>query len=122
MIEDDKPQTEIVKELLVMVLFNSFGEFYVNDDFDSIDWLVFLLAAFLISLIMMNLIIGIITEKLSDLLDLKIQNNYKNLLDIIIDLETFMIWKRCCNSPSKMHHLVFCEETRIEERNRIREM
>jgi hypothetical protein len=105
-----------------LALLNSFGEFQVNDSFDGMDWTVFLLAIFIIALVMMNLIIGIIHEKLSDLLDLKVQNNYKNLLDIIIDLEAFMVWNRIWTRTDKMHHLVFCEEKKIEESSRIKQV
>jgi hypothetical protein len=72
---------------------------------------------------MMNLVIGIISEKLSELLDNRIQNNYMNLLDIVIDLETFHFWRRIGTRETITKHLLFADSKKEEEQGeRIREV
>ena len=43
---------------------------------------------------MMNLLIGIISEKLAEVLEQKEKNEYFELCQIIYDVESLMFWKR----------------------------
>jgi hypothetical protein len=66
------------------ILFNAFGDFAHSEKEDSsLDWFFFVLATFIICLIMMNLFIGILGEKLSEMLENKEKSDYCELCSII---------------------------------------
>ena len=59
------------------VFFNAFGDFSVAESNESkIDWFFFFAATLLICLIMLNLFIGILSEKLSEMLEERQKNEY----------------------------------------------
>jgi hypothetical protein len=73
----------------VGVYYISFGDFsetafYTN----SFDWTYFIIANTLICVVMMNLLIGILSEKLVEILEIKDQILYGELLDLLVVLET----------------------------------
>jgi hypothetical protein len=72
------------------------GDFAMQtEDLDSIVlYIIFILAAFIILIVMMNLLIGIISEKLAEVLEQKEKNDYRELCLLIYDLENIMFWKR----------------------------
>lgn len=55
---------------------------------------IFGLATLLILIIMMNLLIGIISEKLAEVLEQKEKNDYFERCNLICDLENIMFWRR----------------------------
>jgi hypothetical protein len=56
---------------------------------------------------MMNLLIGILSEKLSDILEIKDRVDYEALLDLIFGLEVMRSWFLTENSEKGHHHLVY---------------
>jgi hypothetical protein len=74
-------------------LFQAFGDFANTSKFDKgLDWFFFVLATLIICLIMMNLFIGILGEKLSEILENKEKSNYCELCSIIYLLENYIYW------------------------------
>ena len=57
------------------------------------------------SLLMMNLLIGIISEKLAEVLENRVRNDYAELCDMIQDLELLMVWNR--DKVCEPFHLVW---------------
>jgi hypothetical protein len=55
---------------------------------------IFVLASFIILIIMMNLLIGIISEKLAEILEQREKNDYRELCSLIFDIESVMFWNR----------------------------
>jgi hypothetical protein len=79
---------------VVAVFFNAFGDFStLSDNMTGVDWFLFFMATFLILLIMMNLFIGILSEQLSEILENRDRNEYKELCELVFLLENFMICK-----------------------------
>jgi hypothetical protein len=70
--QDREEDSEVFWNEFQKVLFNSFGEFSSWKDLDTVSWIVLLFAIYQITLVMMNLVIGIISEKLCELLDNRI--------------------------------------------------
>ena len=56
---------------------------------------------------MMNLLIGIISEKLADVLENREVNNYAQLCEILLFMESLMLWKR--KDQGTYQHLVYVE-------------
>jgi hypothetical protein len=72
------------------IYYITFGDFQETDLYKTgFDWTYFLLANIIICIVMMNLLIGILSEKLVEILEIKDQFLYKELLDLIITLETY---------------------------------
>jgi hypothetical protein len=57
-------------EAILQVLFFTFADFsQTSDSWEHIDWVLFMLAIFIICFIMMNLLIGLLSEKLAEVLE-----------------------------------------------------
>jgi hypothetical protein len=83
--------------------FVAFGDFGSTDKFEenedgTLQWSFFYIGTVLVTLIMLNLI-GLLSEKLSHVLDTKERTNFSNLCLLIIDLELLMFWNRNKESP-----------------------
>ena len=75
------------------ILFNAFGDFAHSEKSETgLDWFLFVLATFIICLIMMNLFIGILGEKLSEILENREKNDYCELCSIVFLLENLTAW------------------------------
>jgi uncharacterized membrane protein YbjE (DUF340 family) len=91
---------EDVSEALPLHVFSFFmtalGDFgLITENLDSnVLFVTFILATFIILIVMMNLLIGIISEKLAEVLEQKEKNDYRELCLLIYDLENIMFWKR----------------------------
>jgi hypothetical protein len=57
-------------------------------------FLIFFLACLIILIVMMNLLIGMISERLAEVLEQKEINDNFELCQLISDLENIMFWKR----------------------------
>jgi hypothetical protein len=57
-------------------------------------FLIFFLACLIILIVMMNLLIGMISERLAEVLEQKEKNDQFELCQLISDLENIMFWKR----------------------------
>jgi hypothetical protein len=87
--------------------FNAFGDFGNTEAFGesedvALQWSFFALGTLLCSLLMMNLLIGIISEKLGEVLSSQEKTNYSNLCDMVLELELLMFWNRQ-KDPEKQH-------------------
>jgi len=93
-----RPETLNFSTAFQKVTFVNFGDFGMTDpgkDDDgkdlpaikSVDWVVFGMCIMAMAVLMMNLLIGILSEKLSELLSQSESRNYTNLLSMIEDLE-----------------------------------
>ena len=72
----------------------AFGEFGSYDDVDSVlQEVLFSFATLALLLIMMNLLIGILSETLAQILENKERNEYISLCNIVLDIESFLILK-----------------------------
>jgi hypothetical protein len=61
---------------------------------------------------MMNLLIGILSETLVNVLEVEDQLKYQGFLELIITLETMQSYLSCCSKKDdKKHHLVFVRDT-----------
>jgi hypothetical protein len=70
------------------VIYITFGDFHETDLFNSgFDWVFFFVNLFIICIVMMNLIIGILSERLADILEIKDRVDYEALLDLVFTLE-----------------------------------
>jgi hypothetical protein len=70
------------------VFYITFGDFHETDYYTSgFDWVYFFFANLLICVVMMNLLIGILSEKLAEIIENRDQLLYNELLDLIITLE-----------------------------------
>jgi hypothetical protein len=71
------------------------------------------MVVFLMTVLMLNLLVGILSEKLGDIITNRVVSEYKLLLDLCIENETFSrffkhFWKKECSDFShKGSHLVF---------------
>lgn len=72
------------------------------------------MCAMVLTVLMMNLLIGILSEKLSELLSQITTRNYTNLLGLVKELEELHFWKRAhwlnkcwTPPPAEYKHLVF---------------
>jgi hypothetical protein len=68
----------------------SLGDFMVMGDFDdssngTLSWIVFLLATMLNLIIMLNLLIAIVSETFTNVLERKIENSYREKAAIIVE-------------------------------------
>jgi hypothetical protein len=75
-------------------VFTSFGDFGMTDGLTE-DWMqyfIFTFAVIFMCLIMLNLLIGILSESMAETLSTKVQSDYAALCDIIFDIETLMFW------------------------------
>jgi hypothetical protein len=81
-----------------MVTFGDFGE--TEGYTTTWDYIFFFLAVFLICLIMMNLLIGVLSEELGAILGIYEQVVYEELLDLLIGIE-ILNYGFC---PGKKHH------------------
>lgn len=57
-------------------------------------YFIFVASTVLILIVMMNLLIGIISEKLAEVLEQKEKNDFYELCQLLNDLENIMFWKR----------------------------
>jgi hypothetical protein len=70
------------------VFYITFGDFHETDYYTSgFDWVYFFFANLLICVVMMNLLIGILSEELAKIIENRDQLLYDELLDLIITLE-----------------------------------
>jgi hypothetical protein len=118
-------QTEWQK--LIGVIYITFGDFHETDLFSSgFDWLFFFVNVFIICIVMMNLLVGILSEKLADILEIESRVNYEALLDVVFTLEVMRSWFLSKDTEKGHHHLVFVrniEDTKPEnfkEREKFR--
>ena len=73
----------------------TFGDFQEQAQIESpIQYFIFYLSCFLLLVVMMNLLIGIISEKLGEVLEQREKNEYYELCQILYDIESLMFWKR----------------------------
>ena len=92
----------------------SFGDFGGTDTFNCWEMsVIFAFTVFVLCLVMLNLLIGVISDVLAKILENEEQTSYRSLGDIILDLEVLMIWKT--NKNEEPSHLIFAEK--IEELN-----
>ena len=78
---------------IFMTALGDFGLF--TEKIDSVVlYIMFILATFIILIVMMNLLIGIISEKLAEVLEQKEKNDYRELCLLTHDLENIMFWKK----------------------------
>jgi hypothetical protein len=91
-------KTEVDKSLLLPLfkdfVYTSFGDFSQSSGLTD-DWMqyfIFAFAVLLMCLIMLNLLIGILSEAMNETLATKTQSDYAALCGIIFDLETIMFW------------------------------
>ena len=69
------------------------GDFQEIDKIRSpVQMFIFLISCFTMLVVMMNLLIGIISETLSEQLVQRERNNYSELCQFIYDIETLMFW------------------------------
>jgi hypothetical protein len=97
----DKINTEIddsrIGGQFTSVFMNAFGDFgMVYDDMTIIDSFLFFSGSFLICLIMMNLFIGILSEKLATVLEERAEprNEYAELCDLVYSVELLIKYDR----------------------------
>jgi uncharacterized membrane protein YbjE (DUF340 family) len=78
--------------------------------------IIFVLATFIILIIMMNLLIGIISEKLAEVLEQREKNDYRELCSLIYDIESIMFWKRkVAESPEFNKHFMWARYDQMAE-------
>jgi hypothetical protein len=56
-------------------------------------YFVFFLATFIMLIVMMNLLIGVISERLAEVIETNEKISYFDLCKLILDLESMMFWK-----------------------------
>jgi hypothetical protein len=78
-------------------VFTSFGDFGMTSNLsdDYMQFFIFSFSLLFMCLIMLNLLIGILSEVLAKTLETKDQSDYAALCGIIFDLETTMFWVPC---------------------------
>lgn len=63
---------------------------------------------YFMTILMLNLLVGILSEKLGDIMEKKIINSYKSLLERCIENETFSILlPNCSKKELERGHLVY---------------
>ena len=67
-----------------------FGDFE-TDDYTGCDWLFFGIGSFLMTVVMMNLLIAIIGDEFEKVMTSIVTSQYKQLCDLVLELETFYI-------------------------------
>jgi hypothetical protein len=72
----------------------AFGDFESYEHVElPMQEIFFIVALLILLLIMMNLLIGILSERLAEILENKERNEYISLCSIVLDIESFLIWK-----------------------------
>ena len=89
-------------------VFSSFGDFGNYADFKCWEmYVIFVFTVIILCLVMLNLLIGVLSDVMAKILDTKEQTDYSALGDIITDLEVLMFWK--IHKNPKPTHLIYAE-------------
>lgn len=87
------------------VMFGDFGDFN-TEEFDSFDWILFVIMTFIMPLVLMNLLIAILSESYENSKGQIKKRQAATLNDIISELEIYYIKTQKKTEPS---YLVFAE-------------
>jgi uncharacterized membrane protein YoaT (DUF817 family) len=91
----------------------AFGDFMPLEEFKTTEQsLTFSLSVGTVCLIGMNLLIGLLSEKLAQVLEMKNRNDYRAMCDIAIGLQTLMLWKLIDGQEPPAEHLIYAETTK----------
>jgi hypothetical protein len=94
---------------VIMTALGDFGAQTENLD-SMVLYAIFFLATLIILIVMMNLLIGIISERLAEVIEQKEKNSYFELCQLICDLENIMFWRRGeIEQDSWKRHFVWAE-------------
>jgi hypothetical protein len=108
------PIYRLLKELQLFV-FTSFGEVSVDDIEQEA---LYSLSVFFLTLFMLNLLVGVFSVELENVLRTREQTDYAAICEILLDLENTMFWTMCRRNSKhfdKQEHLIFAEEVKETE-------
>jgi hypothetical protein len=87
-------------------IYTSFGDFGASEDFivdkteqNATQWVIFGFAIFFMCIVMLNLLIGILSKTMENVLETQTQTEYAAICEISYDLEVFIsarLWACCC--------------------------
>jgi hypothetical protein len=91
------------------------GDFGLNEYILKLSWVgtfIFWFAVILMNLILFNLLVGILTGVMEQIVETKTQSDYAALCSNIFDLEAIMFWvsKDKKHPSNTKRHLIFAEE------------
>jgi len=87
-----------------LVLFGDFGGLPINT---FMEWTLFLTASLFFPTVMLNLLIGLISEAHAGVVENQTKNDYAQLNSIVLELERLLIWKR--NSGAERDFMIIAE-------------
>jgi hypothetical protein len=103
-----------------MIIYTGFGDFGESETYEEGEYeqmFFFAFSIFCLCLIMLNLLIGILSEVMANILSTAEQSDYAALCDICSDLENLMFWvPQDKVDKSDQQHLIFVEEPQLEEK------
>ena len=93
-----------------------FGDF-ATDNYDTTEWIFFACAVIMVTLLMMNMLIAIVSETFTTVRENEEKNSNLQLLDMVLELETFISYIPTPREyqDDETRHLVFAEEAREPE-------
>jgi hypothetical protein len=107
------------KKVLPLMLGGAAWEDGAPRDFDLFEDGGQLITTYLLTILMLNLLVGILSEKLGEIVAIQTISSYRVLLEIVIQNETFcrlMSGKRCCKNDDNVRaHLVFATAQLVTE-------
>lgn len=96
---------------------NMLGDLEGSDEYYTEEWVVLVLAVFFVTIVMMNLLVGLLSERLGCLYEFKTPSDYFIKLGVTIELESYYsLFRRfdSDNADSEWKHLCYAEKNAIE--------
>jgi hypothetical protein len=102
------------------VLFGDFEDLPINNVFD---WTLFFFLTLVCPLVTLNLLIAIISVAHGKIVENEKCSDNAQLNGIILEIETFMVCKRCKHNKEKnnqRHHLIYAEYNKSDDTIKVR--